>query len=246
MQNYDPELEQYTFNFNQLSNGSKLIPQNYFCFFQVTLESDDETEWELAIASRNSSSRSIKIDCESSFGKRSLQYRKDFNSSQETQNSTKRLSFATKSLGDYSDRVNISFFNEHSILDQNLYESEFTVWLTRKQRVLTSTDRWIFYGAVGFELVFIAALLYGAYFIRKNYKELKKKEIMIVGSNEVENGKLSQSSQMRYESKRSVIVDHQERQDTKSNDLSELNVGGRNTHAHVRQSKQSSVLDFEP
>ena len=102
----------------------------------MSLLKDEDTEWELAIATRNSSSRSIKIDCVSESGTtkkvRSLQYRKDFNSSPEIKNSTRKMSFTSRSLGDYSDKVNISFFNEHSILDQNLYESEFTIWLTRK------------------------------------------------------------------------------------------------------------------
>ena len=47
------------------------------------------------------------------------------------------------------------------------------------------TERWVFYGAGAFEVLFVIALIYGAYYIRKQYKELKKKEIMIIGPDDL-------------------------------------------------------------
>lgn len=108
-QQYDEEMQQYTFRFKTLQQGTALIPKNYFCQFEVSLTSETDTEWEIAIGTRNSSSRSIKVDLESSTEAitRSLQWRKDFNSSPEIQNSTRRMSFTKRSLGDFGETVRI-------------------------------------------------------------------------------------------------------------------------------------------
>ena len=147
----------------------------------MQLEKDADVEWELAIGSRNSSSRSIKVDLESGTQSvtRSLQWRKDFNSSPEIQNSTRTMSFTKRSLGDFNDKIKVQFFNEHTELEQSLYNSDFVIWLTQRPKSKTVNDKYIFIGAAIFEFLFVLALLYGAYFIRQSVKELQNEEIKL-------------------------------------------------------------------
>lgn len=66
-------------------------------------------------------------------------------------------------------------------MEQNLYNSEFVIWLTKRPKSVTSVDQYVFIGAAIFEFVFILALIYGAYYIRKSKKELIIEEQKLQG-----------------------------------------------------------------
>ena len=123
----------------------------------------------MAIGSRNSSSRNIKVDLESGSQSvtRSLQWRKDFNSSPEIENSTRTMSFTKRSLGDFSNKIKIQFHNQHSALEQSLYNSDFKIFLTKRPKSISNLDSYIFIVAMVFEFFFLLALCYGAYSFKK-------------------------------------------------------------------------------
>ena len=108
----------------------------------------------------------------------------------------------------------------------------------------SSVDQYVFIGAAIFEFVFILALVYGAYYIRKSKKELIAEELRLEGKvkkDDQSGAAKGDASSFDNRKAGSAISD---RQDTKTNVEADGLVPSRN--AKVQQSKQSSVFDFDP